>query len=388
MKDEQALLHVPNSHGQSSNVDRRIARATAGVMHGAVILLLFLVSVTVAGSIIGAGLPVLPAALLFAAVFFLLVSRKIAARRDLNRVAVFGDAEFVAAVRAAAAVEGDALCLAVPSPDHVGPALLQFLTAARAHHPGTILVQLPPQATALRQRLPRLLETEPALLLVTTPGAPQARLGQPVMVLAEAPLQLRHALLKRGLDLTIALPALVLLAPLFLLIALAVRLESPGSPIFRQRRIGRLGQSFIIFKFRSMGVEARNDGKATTRDDPRVTRLGRWLRATSIDELPQLLNVALGEMSIVGPRPHVPTHRVEGGIYAEVIADYAARHRVMPGITGLAQINGMRGGIECRERAQRGVALDLRYIREWSFTGDVRIIAQTLLGRMTGRDVF
>ena len=388
MKKEHALSHVPIPPTPSSNVDRRIAWANTGVMHCAVILLLFLVSVTVAGSIVGVGLPVLPMALLFAAAFLLLVSRKVAARRNLSRVAVFGNREFVAAVRAAAAVEGDVLCLAMLSPDHVGPALLQFLASARVHHPGTILVQLPPQATALRQRLPRLVETEPALLLVTTPGAPQARLGQPVMVLAEAPLRLRHALLKRALDLTIALPALVLLAPLFLVIALAVRLESPGSPIFRQRRIGRLGQPFIIFKFRSMGVEAPNDGNATARDDPRVTRLGRWLRATSIDELPQLFNVVLGDMSIVGPRPHVPTHRVEGGIYAEVIADYAARHRVMPGITGLAQINGMRGGIECRERAQRGVALDLRYIREWSFTGDIWIIARTLLGRMTGRDVF
>jgi len=175
--------------------------------------------------------------------------------------------------------------------------------------------------------------------------------------------------LKRLLDLLVAAALLLLLAPLLLLIALLVRLDSPGPALFCQQRVGRGGVPFAMFKFRSMVIDAPQlGGYSTAAGDPRITRCGRWLRRTSLDELPQLINVVRGEMSVVGPRPDVPAQRQE-----YTASEWEQRHRVRPGITGLAQAT-------VRSHAQPGerTALDLRYVQEQSLGLDLRILLLTV----------
>ena len=163
------------------------------------------------------------------------------------------------------------------------------------------------------------------------------------------------------------------MAPLFAAVGLLIKLESPGPVIFRQDRKGFNGRVFTIFKFRTMNVleNGRVIPQART-NDARVTRVGRILRATSIDELPQLINVLLGQMSLVGPRPHAIAH--DDG-YTELIANYAFRQHVKPGLTGWAQVNGFRGETSRLELMERRVDCDLWYIRNWSFWLDLRIIS-------------
>ncbi len=170
----------------------------------------------------------------------------------------------------------------------------------------------------------------------------------------------------------------MLLAPFFVLVALAIRLEGPGPILFRQTRYGFNQEPFRIFKFRTM--RALEDGatvKAATRDDPRVTRVGAFLRRTSIDELPQLLNVVAGDMSIVGPRPQALAH---DQLYVERIARYARRHNVKPGITGWAQVNGLRGEIRSDKDIQARVDHDLYYVDNWSLWLDLKIVLATAFG--------
>jgi putative colanic acid biosynthesis UDP-glucose lipid carrier transferase len=182
---------------------------------------------------------------------------------------------------------------------------------------------------------------------------------------------------KRLLDLFIALTLLVLFLPAFLSIALMIKAESPGPIIFRQRRTGLNGKVFTIFKFRTMRV-AEDDHcvRAATRIDPRITWVGEMLRRTSLDEIPQLLNVLKGDMSMVGPRPHALAHDLE---YGRMIADYHLRFRVRPGLTGLAQVRGLRGGIENLADMQRRVAADNEYIEQWNGpAGDLVIVFRTV----------
>jgi exopolysaccharide biosynthesis polyprenyl glycosylphosphotransferase len=194
----------------------------------------------------------------------------------------------------------------------------------------------------------------------------------PSVELQRAPLARPETLAKRACNIALALIALVLLAPLMLLTALAVKLDSAGPVIFRQRRAGFDGQAFSIYKFRTMSV--LEDGPRiaqTRRNDPRVTRIGRLLRQSSIDELPQLFNVLRADMALVGPRPHALAHDDQ---YRALISSYALRHQVKPGITGWAQVNGQRGETENREDAGNRVRLDLWYIDNWSLTLDFRIL--------------
>ena len=182
--------------------------------------------------------------------------------------------------------------------------------------------------------------------------------------------------LKRGLDFAVAAAALLVLAPLLLLIALVVRLETPGPALFSQRRGGLGGKPFVIYKFRTMDV--REDGdtiRHATRLDPRVTGFGAFLRKTSIDELPQLINVLKGDMSLVGPRPHALAH---DEYYGEKIPAYAERLTVKPGLTGLAQVSGLRGEILGLDCMARRVAADLDYIRSWSVMLDLKLLVLTL----------
>ncbi|GJD80644.1 undecaprenyl-phosphate glucose phosphotransferase [Methylobacterium gregans] len=205
---------------------------------------------------------------------------------------------------------------------------------------------------------------------------PVTRVGSVLALeVQRSPLSLGEQAAKRALDFALSAFALFLLSPLLVLVAAAVRLESPGPALFRQTRIGFSGRRFQIYKFRSMRVQ--DDGpviRQATRDDRRVTRIGRLLRRTSIDELPQLLNVLRGDMSLVGPRPHALAHDDQ---YTSVIAPYAYRHHVKPGITGLAQVNKCRGETETVDKMARRVSYDIQYINRWSIWLDLRIILLT-----------
>lgn len=202
-----------------------------------------------------------------------------------------------------------------------------------------------------------------------------------VLEVARNPSRGWGAVVKRAEDLVLVSLLLVLLGPLMALVAVAVRLDSPGPVLFRQQRYGYNNRPFAVFKFRTMHVD-RGDAsgtRRTVRDDPRVTRLGRFLRRSSLDELPQLFNVLRGEMALVGPRAH-PVTMLAGDVpYHEAVADYAARHRVRPGITGLAQINGLRGAVDTVEKGRRRVAYDLLYIDNLSLWLDLKILALTPL---------
>lgn len=185
---------------------------------------------------------------------------------------------------------------------------------------------------------------------------------------------------KRALDIVLASAALLLLAPLLVAVALAIRLTSPGPAIFRQKRYGLDSQPFEIFKFRTMAAAACDpSGVQQTRSgDPRVTPLGRFLRRTNIDELPQLLNVLRGDMSLVGPRPHVPGMLASGRLYEDLVPEYFVRHRARPGITGLAQVSGYRGSTENAEAARARIAADLEYLEQWSLRLDLKILWLTV----------
>lgn len=210
---------------------------------------------------------------------------------------------------------------------------------------------------------------------------PMHRLGgMHVLNLRDRPIGEWDAVIKRIEDLVIAVPAVVVLSPLLALIALAIRLESKGPVLFVQERYGFHHEPIRVYKFRSMYTEMTDLDceRQTVKGDPRVTRVGRFIRATSLDELPQLFNVVLGCMSVVGPRPHAKGTKAEGRLFEEVVDEYASRHRVKPGITGWAQCNGWRGETDTREKIEKRVEHDLYYIENWSVFLDILIILKTL----------
>jgi putative colanic acid biosynthesis UDP-glucose lipid carrier transferase len=215
--------------------------------------------------------------------------------------------------------------------------------------------------------------------------------GQPVLPLSQKPLKGSQALLKLVEDRIVAALALLFLSPFMLLIALAIRLDSPGPAMFRQERIGLHNRTFRIYKFRTMTVDPSDDGAAGTgsRHNPRITRVGSILRRLSIDELPQLLNVLRGDMSIVGPRPYVRNTRVADRTFESTVQRFAARHRIKPGITGLAQARGFRSdALRDTKNAEASVQLDLDYIANWSLWLDLRIMVRTITTAMAGSHVF
>lgn len=212
----------------------------------------------------------------------------------------------------------------------------------------------------------------------------------PVLALWERPVRDLDNVMKAAEDKILAVFGLVLLAPLLLLTALAIRLESKGPILFVQRRFGFNNREINVIKFRSMFVDRQDVSGAqrTTRQDPRVTRVGRIIRRLSIDELPQLINVMRGEMSIVGPRPHATHMKIGDRFYFEAVKGYAARHRVKPGITGLAQVRGLRGEIDTIERARLRIDYDRFYIENWSLMLDIRIILETLFKLFADRQAY
>jgi exopolysaccharide biosynthesis polyprenyl glycosylphosphotransferase len=201
-----------------------------------------------------------------------------------------------------------------------------------------------------------------------------------------APLSQHDLFVKRIFDVIFASLALVILSPLLLLTSVVIKLDSSGPIIFHQRRCGFNGREFAIYKFRTMTV--LGDGptvRRVQRNDARVTWLGRLLRASSIDELPQLINVLTGEMSLVGPRPHALVHDDE---YGKLIDNYIFRHHVKPGITGWAQIHGFRGETADVALMEKRVQLDLWYINNWSLWLDLRIIARTCVEVLRGQNTY
>ncbi|NYZ16626.1 undecaprenyl-phosphate glucose phosphotransferase [Azospirillum sp. RWY-5-1] len=220
------------------------------------------------------------------------------------------------------------------------------------------------------------------LMLTQTAGtAVSSMAGTLMLEVAHRPLKGWNAVVKRAEDLVLVGLLLAVFGPLMLLIALAVRLDSPGPAIFRQQRFGFNNRPFEIWKFRTMHVD-RGDAsgaRRTVRGDDRVTRIGRFLRRSSLDELPQLINVLRGEMSMVGPRAHPVSMKAGNALYHEAVSGYIARHRVRPGITGLAQVSGCRGEIDTLEKARRRVDFDLQYIAGFSIWLDLEILARTFV---------
>jgi exopolysaccharide biosynthesis polyprenyl glycosylphosphotransferase len=203
--------------------------------------------------------------------------------------------------------------------------------------------------------------------------------GVPSLVVSCGPLSLPDRVLKRLFDLVVAGTALVILAPLLAIVAILIKLETPGPVFFVQRRIGRGNRMFRVFKFRSMRTDA-SDGhghRSTGRQDERVTAIGRFIRKTSIDELPQLFNVLMGSMSIVGPRPHALGSRAEDQLFWEIDDRYWHRHAAKPGLTGLAQVRGYRGATNKRADLVNRLHSDLEYVNNWSLWRDLKIILVT-----------
>jgi polysaccharide biosynthesis protein PslA len=204
--------------------------------------------------------------------------------------------------------------------------------------------------------------------------------GRPVLHIADPPFSPANAAVKRAEDMVLSLLLLLATAPIMLAASIAIKLESRGPVLFRQPRQGIGDAEIQVFKFRTMyaHLEDRLASSQTVRSDPRVTRVGAFLRRHSLDELPQLLNVLAGTMSLVGPRPHAPGTTAGGKSLDLVVANYMARHRVKPGITGWAQVSGCRGNLDTVEKVVRRVQYDLEYIDKWSVLFDLRILARTI----------
>lgn len=211
--------------------------------------------------------------------------------------------------------------------------------------------------------------------------------GVPVFDMADRPISDWNLVFKWVFDKVVALVALVLLSPVMVATAIAIKLDSPGPVFFKQRRHGFNNQLIEMYKFRSMRTDLLDSDatKLVTKGDARVTRVGRFIRKTSIDELPQLFNVLKGELSIVGPRPHALAAKADNKLYYEAVEGYFARHRVKPGMTGWAQIHGWRGETDTVEKIMQRVSHDLYYIENWSLWLDIVIVALTPISLFTKR---
>jgi Undecaprenyl-phosphate glucose phosphotransferase len=273
--------------------------------------------------------------------------------------------------------------------------LIEF---SRSHHVDCVILALPWSSEERIERLSEKLGVMPVDINLAFPTQTLHRrfrdwvsaYGVPLMQIGAKPLTDRQVFVKRAEDLVLGLLIILAVSPILLLTAMAIRLESRGPILFRQPRHGFNDTIFNIYKFRTMYVDrADPTGQArTTRNDPRVTRIGRFLRRWSIDELPQLFNVIKGDMSLIGPRPHPVGMLAADSDYRLVVANYAARHRMKPGITGWAQVAGYRGETETIEKAKRRVDLDLEYIAHWSPLFDVRILLLTAATVVSGKGAY
>ncbi|MCI0400315.1 MAG: undecaprenyl-phosphate glucose phosphotransferase [Gammaproteobacteria bacterium] len=214
--------------------------------------------------------------------------------------------------------------------------------------------------------------------------------GIPALNVFDKPISRWDYVLKTVEDKVLSALILILILPVMLIIAVLIKLESRGPVFFRQKRYGFNNQLIEVYKFRTMYVDQQDDNaqRLTTKDDPRVTTIGRFLRRTSLDELPQFFNVLKGEMSIVGPRPHAIEAKAGGLLYEKVVNQYVLRHKVKPGITGWAQVNGWRGETDTEEKIRKRVEYDIAYINSWSLARDLKIIVKTILVVLVAKNAF
>jgi putative colanic acid biosynthesis UDP-glucose lipid carrier transferase len=210
--------------------------------------------------------------------------------------------------------------------------------------------------------------------------------GVPALAVCDTPMRGTNVFVKRAMDLGLTLVGVLALLPVFAAIAIAIRIDSRGPVFFRQRRYGMDGREIIVYKFRSMTVcEDGGQIRQASPGDARITKVGRFLRRTSLDELPQLFNVLEGTMSLVGPRPHAVAHNE---LYRRQISGYMVRHKVMPGITGWAQVHGLRGETDTVEKMALRVRYDLEYLRNWSASLDLRILLKTIVVVLRGKNAY
>lgn len=213
--------------------------------------------------------------------------------------------------------------------------------------------------------------------------------GLPTLVISRGRLELHERIIKRMFDFALVLALSPITFPVIAICAILVKLGSPGPAFFIQERVGRNNRRYLCYKLRTMRSESTDPqgGRSTSPDDDRVTPFGRFLRRTSIDELPQLINVLIGDMSLVGPRPHALGSRAEGALFWEIVPGYWSRHAMKPGLTGLAQTRGLRGATSSRQDVEQRVAADLEYINRWSIWLDMKILIRTV-GVLIHRNAF
>jgi Undecaprenyl-phosphate glucose phosphotransferase len=269
---------------------------------------------------------------------------------------------------------------------------------ARHHHIDQIVVALPWAAeirvmTILKKlwELPVDIRLAPDMIGFRLAHCSYSELGNvPVLNVFDKPLSEDKLLLKRLEDIGLSLLLLLVFSPVMLATALAIKFDSRGPILFRQTRYGFNNQRIQVWKFRSMHDDDCRDIAPiqASRDDPRITKVGRFIRRTSIDELPQLFNVLGGSMSMVGPRPHPIDTKAENVLFEEAVAEYAARHRVKPGLTGWAQVNGWRGETDTIEKIRKRVDHDLYYIENWSLLLDIKIVLMTIVTVLRGKNAY
>ncbi len=274
-----------------------------------------------------------------------------------------------------------------------------LLTYAQTQEVDLVVVTLPIAATARIQAVIRRLRQQP-LNVRLLPGAIGLERISPIRLsrselpgvqlisIADRPISEVALFAKGVMDRLGAALAVLFLSPVLLICAAGIKLTSKGPILFRQKRIGYKGRDFNIMKFRTMHVPMAPNLTLTQRNDPRIFKFGSFMRRLSLDELPQLFNVLKGEMSLVGPRPHMPEARADGRLYFDAVSEYANRQRVKPGITGWAQVNGWRGPTDTLEQIERRVECDIYYIDNWSLLLDFIIIFRTALHGFYGRNAF
>lgn len=277
--------------------------------------------------------------------------------------------------------------------------IADLLLYNKANDIDTVVIALPLYNNEAIQSLVQKLTVQP-LRVAMLPGAmalemsrgwcsPAGELpGIHLLSIRDLPIERSGLVIKGCFDKIVACFAILLFGPLMLICVAGIKMTSPGPVLFLQKRIGYRSREFYVFKFRSMHVAACNTGKLTERNDPRIFAFGQVMRKLSLDELPQLFNVLKGDMSLVGPRPHMPEALAAGQLYFDAVPDYAARHRVKPGITGWAQVNGWRGPTDTLHQLENRVMHDLYYIDNWSFTLDVKILVKTIFVGFFGKNAY